>query len=55
MSYSEKLSRLFRDLLNVFRDYEANKRKENNAKWSQQGLTKLAYLKIYGQNLQFFW
>ena len=34
MSYSEKLYRLPRDLITIFRNYEAIKRKEINAKWS---------------------
>ena len=34
MSYSEKLYRLPRDLINIFRKYEATKKKLINAKWS---------------------
>ena len=34
MSYSEKLYRLPRDLITIFRNYETIKRKEINTKWS---------------------
>ena len=34
MSYSDKLYRLPRDLITIFRNYETIKRKEINNKWS---------------------